>query len=124
MAQIPNLELDLRSNQLSELTDWLGHLTNLTRHDVKGNPIETPPLKVLNLDSIGGADLDALRGYYRYLAAVGTDYLHEAKLLKVGDRVTLVRKESVDRLTGELVSVTDISIEIVDDDGHNHHVIY
>ncbi len=89
LAEIKELSLDLSSNQLTELPESLSQLTNLTRLDLRDNPLKYPPLEVAN------RGIEEIAKYFQQFQS-GKDYLYEAKLLIVGEagagKTTLAKK--------------------------------
>jgi hypothetical protein len=83
-------------NQIKEISPKILQLKNLKKLDLGGNPIETPPPEVVNLDENGNADIGRIKEYFRQLEAAGKDCLYEAKLLIVGEggagKTTLAKK--------------------------------
>lgn len=81
IAQLNNLELlDLRSNRVAELPADIARMPNLQYLYLNDNPIESPPPEV------AARGLSALRTYFREMEKAGEkDYLHEIKLLLVGE---------------------------------------
>lgn len=82
--------LDLRGNQIREISPRILVLDKLKDLCLEGNPIKTPPPEVVNKGA------GAVMSYFRQLEAEGIDYLHEAKLLIVGEagagKTTLSKK--------------------------------
>ena len=60
------------------------------------NPIKNPPAEIVNSDKDGYADIEKIKNYFRQLEEEGEDYLHEAKMLIVGEpgagKTTLAKK--------------------------------
>jgi internalin A len=92
-------ELNVSSNKLTALPEAIVNLplkNNESKYSfewglqVKGNPLESPPLEVAE------QGIEAVRDYFRQLNEAGEDYLYEAKLLLVGEpgagKTTLARK--------------------------------
>ena len=81
--------LSLSENNISVLPEFIMELPNLFYINVKGNPLTIPPYEV----AIKG--VDNIRQYYNQLL-VGQDYLHESKLIIVGEggagKTTLANK--------------------------------
>jgi internalin A len=84
------------NNRIREIPPDVLRLRNLAHLNLHRNPVETPPLEILESDMNRGISLDALRRYFVQLQREGTDHLHEAKLLIVGEpgagKSTLARK--------------------------------
>ena len=105
--------LDVSVNDLGSLPDWMSEFKQLTSLNVynnkiktispknlplenlrylslDGNPIEEPPLEVVE------KGVDAIREYFRQLEDEGLDHLYEAKLLILGEggagKTSLARK--------------------------------
>lgn len=64
---------------LREIPKDILRLENLRELHVESQPIETPPLEILE------QGIDAIKNYWRQRTEVGTDYLCEAKLIIVGE---------------------------------------
>ncbi len=82
--------LDLSKNNLTNLPSKIIRLKNLKRLYLSSNPLEAPPLEIV----IQG--IDAIFQYFEQVVREGIDYLHEAKLLIVGEpgagKTTLAKK--------------------------------
>ncbi len=78
------------TNQIKEIYPKILQLKNLKKLNLERNPIETPPLEVVN------KGVEAIKNYFWQLEAKGKDYLYEAKLLIVGEggagKTTLAKK--------------------------------
>ena len=97
LGQLQGLtQLDLRSNQLTELPAWSGQLQELRRLDLSDNPIENIPPEMLGTGLLFSDDIEKIWAYFRQLEAEGEDHLYEAKLLIVGEggagKTTLAKK--------------------------------
>ena len=77
-------------NQIKERSPKILQLERLKYLYLSNNPIETPPPEVVE------KGVEAIKDYFRQLAAEGTDYLYEAKLLILGEggagKTTLAKK--------------------------------
>ena len=73
------------NNQIKEISPQILKLNNLEKIWLRGNPIESPPLEVLNLTPNGFADVERIKNYFRQLGSEGVDHLYEAKLLIIGE---------------------------------------
>jgi internalin A len=77
-------------NQIKEISPKILQLENLKVLDLSGNPLENPPIEVVQ------KGVEAIKDYFRQLQEVGEDYLYEAKLLIVGEggagKTTLANK--------------------------------
>lgn len=73
------IELRLDHNRIKRITSGILNLSKLSRLDIGGNPIESPPPEITN----GG--VSAIKNYWRQKREAGIDYLCEAKLLIIGE---------------------------------------
>ena len=71
--------LDLENNNIKVVPKELIFLPNLISLNLKGNPIQIPPVEIVE------QGIKAIRNYYLELEGEETDYLHELKLLFVGE---------------------------------------
>ncbi|MDJ0899368.1 MAG: COR domain-containing protein [Xenococcus sp. MO_188.B8] len=91
IGNLSNLtNLNLQYNQLTNLPESIENLTNLTNLNLHSNLLETPPIEIVN------KGISAIKEYYRQLKEEGEDYIHEAKLLIIGEagagKTSLVKK--------------------------------
>jgi len=79
-----------QQNKIKVVPERILDLKNLALLDVGENPIETPPLEIVN------KGINAIREYYRQQAEQGVDHLYEAKMLVLGEggagKTTLAKK--------------------------------
>lgn len=102
ISQLEQLKLDLSFNKLTTLPDWLANLTNLTSLNLRGNQIKKISSDILQLERLRRLDLSknpieepplavveqgikAIRNYFRQAEEQGLDPIYEAKLLIVGE---------------------------------------
>lgn len=111
-------------NEVRDIPAEILRLRNLNHLNLHRNPVETPPMEILQNDLNRGIRMEALRSYFVQLEREGTDYLHEAKLLIVGEpgagKTTLARKlidPSYD--LGEDDSTRGIDIRVWNFDSHS-----
>ncbi|HJP18915.1 MAG TPA: COR domain-containing protein [Nitrospinota bacterium] len=84
------------TNQITEISPKVLQLRNLEVLALTKNPIKNPPAEIVNSDKDGYADIEKIKNYFRQLEEEGEDYLHEAKMLIVGEpgagKTTLAKK--------------------------------
>ena len=113
---LSQLELACQSDdgypgRITQIPAEILQLENLQVLGVQGQPIETPPLEVVN------KGLKAIRNYWRQQQKAGTDYLCEAKLLIVGEagagKTSLAQKIQDPRYELRPAEVSTEGIEII-----------
>jgi len=92
ILQNKNLEdINISNNFLYELPIELFKLPNLNNINLKGNPLVKPPIELADDDD----NIEKIRNYFDDLNKFGEDYLHEVKLIILGDeragKTTLMR---------------------------------
>ncbi|WP_420130542.1 COR domain-containing protein [Longimicrobium sp.] len=94
LSQLEQLDLQVgwttTDGDIKQIPAEILELPNLTRLEVGGQPIEVPPLEVVD------KGIEAIRNYWRQQQEVGIDYLCEAKLIILGEagagKTTLAKK--------------------------------
>jgi GTPase SAR1 family protein len=90
LSNLKLLENVSASNQIKEISPRILENDNLKSLSVKNNPIELPPLEIVE------RGVGAVKDYFRQISNDGMDYLYEAKLLIVGEggagKTTLAKK--------------------------------
>ena len=91
IGNLENLtELYISCNKITRIPPSITRLKRLEKLDLNYNPIENPPIEIWS------KGVKAIRDYFRQLETQGTDYLHEAKFLIVGEagagKTTLAKK--------------------------------
>lgn len=91
LENLKNLtKLNLTSNKICDITPLKKHYKSGCAIFVNGNPIQTPPLEIVKQGT------PAILRYFEELEKSGTDQIHEAKLLLIGEggagKTTLCRK--------------------------------
>ena len=76
--------LDLSWSRLKEIPESITQLQSLTTLDLSDNPIEIPPLEIVE------KGIGAIREYYRQLESAGQDYLYEVNRLSEKSFMQLV----------------------------------
>ncbi|MDM8527969.1 COR domain-containing protein, partial [Anaerolineales bacterium HSG24] len=84
------------TNHIKHLSPKLLQLENLEELYLYGLSLQTPPPEVTDMNERGRANLTKVRSYFEQLDRDGIDYLHEAKVLIVGEggagKTTLAKK--------------------------------
>lgn len=84
--QLNNLRyLDLSSNLLSKLPQTIRNIPLLKYFKVDGNHIHFPAVEILNIDSLGFADIIGIRNYFTELYKSNGTKINEIKLIFVGN---------------------------------------